>query len=267
MATGTLTATHSGRTARNWAETAGRAGLVARGAIYLLVGLLAVQLALGQRSEQTDQRGALAEVADKPFGKVLLVALAVGFGAYALWRVARSIWGEERDGHEPHQRLADLGRAALHVGLLVSTLRLLAGDGAGTQQPGQAWSARLLADPWGRWVVGAVGAAIVVGGAWLVRRGLSEKFRKHLDRLRPWVVRLGVVGHVARGVAFGLIGAFLVRAAVLFDPNEPVGLDHALRELAGAPAGPFLLLAVAVGLGAFGAFSMAESQDRRVLDG
>jgi hypothetical protein len=120
---------------------------------------------------------------------------------------------------------------------------------------------------WGRWLVGALGAAIVAGGIWLIRRGFTEKFRKHLGRFSPVVIELGKAGHVGRGVAFAFIGAFVVRAAWLFDPNEPIGLDAALHDLVQSGWGRVVALVVAVGLGAFGLFSIAEARDRRVLQG
>lgn len=251
---------------RDVAEGAGRVGLATRGVIYVVVGVLAAQVATGKRAEQTDQRGALAELADKPFGGALLVLLAAGFGAYALWRTVRAFQGEDGDDPAPHQRTADLGRAVIYLGLLASTAAILRGTG-GTTDPAHTWTAELMTREWGRWLVGAIGTAMLAGGVWLIRRGLTERFREHLDRLSPGVVRLGRIGHVARGLAFMAVGAFLVRAAVRFDPNEPIGLDAALRQLASSEWGRLLVLGVGAGLAAFGLFSIAESRDRRVLQG
>jgi hypothetical protein len=256
------------------AEVAGRAGLVARGTIYVVVAVLAVRIALGDGGgERADQRGALAELAQQPFGTVLLVLLAVGFGCYALWRLTRAWTGEESsDDPDAHHRLADIGRACIHLSLLASTIGILGGDssgggagGGGGSDQGHTWTARLMQEGWGRWLVGAAGLAVAAGGLWLVRRGFTEKFRKHLERLTPWVVRLGVIGHVGRGLAFTIIGGFVVRAAVRFDPNEPIGLDEALRDLASSGWGRVVAVAVAVGLAGFGLFSIAEARDRRVL--
>ena len=255
--------------ARDVAEGAGRAGLVARGVIYLVVAVLAARIALrAPDDQQADQRGALAEVAEHSFGSALLVLLAVGFGCYALWRAVRAVTGEEREEPAPHKRLADVGRVVLHISLMLTTISVLRDDGADEQpNDSQEWTARLMAEGWGRWVVGLAGLVLLGGGLWLIRRGFGEDFRKHLERLRGWVVTLGKVGHIGRGIAFAFIGAFVVRAAVRFDPSEPIGLDLALRDLAGSGWGRVVVLVVAVGLGAFGAFSVAESRDRRVLDG
>ena len=256
--------------AKDVAEGAGRVGLVARGVIYLVVAVLAVRVALhAAGGDRADQRGALAELAQHTFGTVLLVVLAVGFGCYAVWRGVRAFTGEEsHDEPKPYKRAADIGRAVIHLSLLLTTISVLRDDD-GSQSGGntsQEWTARLMTNEWGRWLVGAVGVGIVAGAVWLIRRGFSEKFRKHLERLHGWVVTLGKVGHIGRGLAFAFIGAFVVRAAIRFDADEPIGLDAALRDLAASGWGRVVVLAVAAGLAAFGLFSIAESRDRRVLD-
>jgi hypothetical protein len=258
----------------NWAEIAGRVGLAARGVVYCILGGLALSLALGDRSgEQTDQRGALAELAERSWGKPALVALIVGFAAYALWRLVRAVHGEGTDDPGIGSRLLDLAKAAVYLGLAVSAVQLVRGDedaASSQREAQQSFTARLMGEhAWGRWAVGLAGVAIIGAGAWQVWRGLDQKFRKHLEEstggTHPWVVTLGVVGHLARGAVIGVIGWLLIRAAVRFDPAQPVGVDAALREVAAAPYGPFLLVAVAVGLIAFGVYSFAEARYREVL--
>jgi hypothetical protein len=259
--------------AANWAERAGRVGLAARGIVYLILAALAVALATGERSEQVDQRGALAELAERPGGKVALVALIVGFVAYALWRLARAFWGEGTDDPGIGSRVLDLARVVIYGALAVSAYGLLRGDqGAATSQheTQQGFTARLMADySWGRWAVGLVGVGIVAGALWLIYKGVSQKFREHLQESfgpsRAAVVTLGVVGHVARGLVFLVAGWLVIRTAVRFDPAQPLGIDAALREVAHAPYGPALLAAVALGLGAFGLYSLAEAKYREVI--
>jgi hypothetical protein len=248
------------------AEGAGRLGLVGRGLLYVVIAVLAAQVALGQRTEQSDQRGALTELAERPYGTVPLVLLAAGFAGYATWRLVRAVRGEDPGDPSTLKRFGDVGRAAIHLSLLAATVAVLRGGGSG-RDPAHGWTAELMARGWGRWVVGAAGLALLGYGAWQVWRGLSTDFRKHLERRRRSVVRFGVVGHVGRGLASGVIGWFVLRAAVRFDPAEPIGLDAALHDLATSTAGRLVVLAVAVGLACFGAYSMAESRDRRVLRG
>ena len=177
-----------------------------------------------------------------------------------------------------HRDLLPLDEAALYVGLLVSSVALLfgrsaAGGGGGSSERAQrGWTARLLAHGWGEWLVGLVGVGLVVGAVALVVMGVREDFAHKLETagMRPWqrtwLPRLGVFGWVARGVVFGLIGVFVVRAALDHDPRQSVGVDGALHRLASAPLGPLLLSAVAVGIAAYGAYSLVEARWRRVLE-
>jgi Domain of Unknown Function (DUF1206) len=265
----------------DWVERAGRLGLAARGVVYCVLGALAAALALGDRSEQTDHQGALVELAERPLGMALLVVLIVGFVAYAGWRIARAVRGE--GGEEPNagQRALDVAKAALYLGLAYTAVRLLTDDSSGSggagggaaggagQDQAQSASARLMIEQsWGRWAVGLIGAVIAAYGVWQVIRGVSQKFREHLDETfgtaHDAVIRLGVVGHVARGVVFVVLGWLVVRAAVRFDPNQPLGIDAALREVLHAPYGPALALAVALGLAAYGLYSFGEAKYRQV---
>jgi Domain of Unknown Function (DUF1206) len=260
--------------AGEWVERAGMAGLVARGIVYLIVAALAVALATGDRAEETDQQGALAELAERPFGKVLLVVLVAGFCCYGAWRLARSVRGEGGEEPDAGQRLVDLAKAVLYLGLAVSTVNLLTdgpstGSGATGGGGAEGVTARLMAEQsWGRWAVGLLGVAVIAFGLWQVYRGVSQRFRKRLEEsIEPGhdaTIVLGVVGHAARGVVIVMIGWLFVRAARNFDPAQPVGVDAALREVLHAPAGPLLGVVVAVGLGAFGLYSFGEARYRQI---
>lgn len=251
-----------------------RAGLAARGVEYLLLAYLAVSVAAGS-GQRADSVGALQAVARQPFGFVALVLLAAGFAGFALWRFLRAAGGRsEGSGLSPWaRRSADVAAGAVYVALTVAAAGVLAGRGqssGGDRE--QAWTSRLMQATWGRWLVGAVGLAVVGVGIGFAVRGLTQKFQETLrtDALAPWqrrwFPRLGLVGYTARGVVFGLVGAFVVRAALLFDPNEPVGMDETLHEVARSPYGPPLLALTALGLTAFAAFSFVEARYRKVLE-
>jgi Domain of Unknown Function (DUF1206) len=262
-----------------WLERAGRIGLCARGVIYCAAAVVAVQVAAG-RGGRADRQGALKSVADEPFGHALLVLLAVGFAAYALWRFAKAAAGAgEGSGHETGssgaaKRLADVGRGLIYVGLLYTDIRLLmtGAAGGGSDEEAKTWSARLMTHDAGRYLVFVAGGVLVVTGVVLLVRAFAQKFDKHLDMAsmsgwaKRWLPRLGVVGYAARGVVAGLIGVFVIQAAATFDPQKAVGVDGALKRLAGEPYGSFLLALVAAGLLAFGLFSFVEARWRKVLD-
>ncbi|NEY31127.1 DUF1206 domain-containing protein [Streptomyces sp. PRKS01-65] len=258
------------------AEGAARAGLTARGVIYLLVGILALQIAFGEGRRQADRGGALAELADRPFGAVLLWALGIGLVGMALWRLSEALFGAVGpDGRKPKKRLASAARCVFYTFVAYSVLAFAANPGGGSgsgssDRQSRDVTARLLEVPAGQWAVGAAGAAIVVAGVVIGVQALRRTYHRKLKtgELSPWARRLvdvtGVGGGVARGLVFAAAGAFAVRAAVDYQPDEAKGLDDTLRSFAGTPLGPWLLVCVALGLVLFGVFSFALARWRRV---
>ncbi|MFI5966807.1 DUF1206 domain-containing protein [Streptomyces asoensis] len=253
---------------------AAKAGFAARGVIYLLVGLLALQIAFGDSGHEADRRGALAEIAEKPFGSVLLWALGVGLVGMALWRLSEAVFGGVgEDGRSAKKRLAALGRCVFYSFVAYSVLAFAAGSGDGggsSDEQSRDVTARVLELPGGRWIVGAAGVGIAVAGLWIGVRAVMRKYHKHLrlGEMSPRVRRLvdvtGVGGGAARGLVFAAAGVFAVRAAVEYQPDEAKGFDDTLRSFAGTPAGPGLLVAVAAGLVLFGLFSFAMARWRKV---
>jgi hypothetical protein len=263
------------REASPWIEGLGRFGYAAKGVVYLVIGVLAVQAALGKGGGTTDQRGALAQIAAAPFGQILLVLLTVGLLGYAVWRFVQAAKDTEGKGSEPKGLLARAGYAGvgvLYLGLAFSALRLLLGSGgSGGQQQAQDWTARLLGQPMGAWLVGLAGVAVITNGVFQLYRAYSARFREKLRTIEmdprqvDWVTRVGRAGYAARGVAFGLIGLFLVQAAQHREPGEVRGLDGALAALAEQPSGPELMALVAAGLAAYGIFALIEARYRRMV--
>jgi Domain of Unknown Function (DUF1206) len=256
-----------------WVERLARFGLVAQGVSFGLVAVLAVELALGEGGGATDRQGALKKIADGSIGRVIVIALAVGFGAYALWRLAQVFLGhdvEERSGSPKWgKRLSSLGKAAIYAGLCWTAISILTGGGGGSNKE-QETTKGILGWPGGRWIVGAIALAIAGAALWNLYRGLSGRFKKQLKtgemsatELR-WTSRIAVVGLVARAVVFGIIAWFFFKAAVDYDPNQARGLDGALRKLAHEPYGEWLLAVVAAGLFAYGVFCVIQARYREV---
>ena len=259
----------------SWVERLARPGLAAKGVLYAIIGVLALMVAVGAGGKTTDNGGALTTLADKPFGKALVAILAVGLAGYVAWRLAQAFADTDDKGDDASGLVKRAGKivGAVAYGILLGVaISILVGSGGssgssgGSKQEKQT-TAGVLDWPAGRYLVGIAGLVVIGVGAWNVYRGLSRKFMKRLRVSgpgRPWVERTGVVGHVARGVVFGLIGVFLVKAAVEFDPKEAVGLDGALARLADRAYGPVLLGIVAAGLIAYALFCFAEARWREV---
>ncbi len=251
-----------------------RWGLVSKGSLYLIVGLIAADVSLGGGERLRDRGGAIAALADSWLGKILVGALAVGLVGYAAWRFAEAVLGRPLEGGEKEgwlKRIGYLVRAVWYLGLFGVALSALYGanESGGSRQEDR-FTARVLELPLGRWIVAAVGLGILGAGAFNVWRGVTRKFcdnlklRKMSDLEERTFTALGVVGHFARGVVFGLIGFFLVRAAWQYDPKEAVGIDGALAEVLQQDYGDTLLGIVAAGLIAFGLYCWVEARYRDV---
>lgn len=241
-----------------------RFGLVARAVVYLVIGVLALQIALGNHDHQANQRGAMAELVHRSFGTLIVGVLAVGLAAYAVWRLSEAAFGVAGEGRKTGPRLKSLVRGVIYAGLSISTFAFLAGTSTqGQTQQQVTATARLMRHSWGVWLVAAVGIVVVVAGVALIREGAERKFERQLrmrqmsDRTRSVVVGLGVVGTIARGIVFAVAGILVVDAAWSFDPAKSTGLDGALRTLADRPFGAWLLGVLSLGLLAFGLFGLA----------
>jgi hypothetical protein len=258
-------------------EAVARLGFFARGLIYLLIGVIAVQIARGHggKADQADRGGALKQIAAERFGTVLLWVLVIGFAGLALWRLSEAAFGAHTPGgHKPGERLMSLARAVLYGFFFVGTLKLVLGDSASATANGNRQSkdltAQVMAHPGGRTAVGVVGVVVVIIGVMLVKESWSKDFLKRMSftgapaGARAMVTRLGVGGGVARGVVTMLAGVFLTVAAISFKPSQAEGIDGTLRSFAHTPLGPLLLVVVALGLIAFGLFSWCEARWRHV---
>jgi hypothetical protein len=255
-----------------WIERAARVGLAARGLVYVLIGILALQIAFVDRAERADQKGAFQTLAQYGFGKLVLWLVILGFLGYGLWQATEAAWGHRReldDRKRTANRAESAVKAVIYLVLAVVAFRVVTGTSKGGQG-GEQVTAKLLQLPGGQVLVGLAGLVIVAAAVVLAWRGLRTKFEEHLDlselgpRARSAVINLGKVGYIARGIVFTLVGILVVAAAVTFDPDKARGMDAALRQVAARPYGPWLLGLMALGLMCFGAYSFAESRYRRL---
>ena len=254
-------------------ERLARAGYVARGVIYVLMGVLAIELARGVGGEKPSQEGAMRLIADQAFGRTLLAIVALGLAGYTLLRVTQAFVGRtaEAGRYSTFDRVSAFASGcayAIFLGIAIAILVGSAGGGGG-QEPRTA-TADILGWPGGRVLVAAAGIAFAGVGAYQAYLGLSRKFLSYTKTqyMSPSTLRrftaLGVTGHLARAVVFGLVGVFLVKAAVEYDPSEAVGIDGALQRLTTHSYGTTALVVVAVGLIAFGVYSIVDARYRAI---
>ncbi len=248
-----------------------RIGILAYGITHLVIGWLALQVAFGGGGGQASQSGAFQALAQQPFGRVLLWALAVGFVATALWRLEQAVWGYNyvSDRTTMVRRKASSAVKVvvfLALAVLAGTTATGGGGGGGGEQKA---TAGVLGLPGGQFLVGAAGIVVIVVGGRKVYQGWKKAFLDDMSlpsdaRARQVAERTGQVGFIAKGISIALIGVFVVVAAIRFRPDEASGLDAALKGLASQPFGPYLLGLVALGLIAYGIFCFFDARYHRV---
>lgn len=248
----------------------GRVALATQGILYVIVGFLAVQVSGGDRDAKPSQKGALENLARQPYGRVLLIVVALGLATHSIWRLLLALRGEpgdDEDSGSVAKRVAHVGRAAIYASFTYFAIRLLVGaesasEGAANEQRS---TAIVMGWPGGRILVVVVGSCIIASGVWNGYKAVTRKFDDNLDlsgldeAKAKGIKAAGVAGYLARGVAFALIGWFLITAGWAKNAGKTEGLDGALRNLAASSHGHLWLFIVAIGLMFFGAY--------RVLDG
>jgi hypothetical protein len=259
-------ARHGGETVARRREFAwlARAGLVARGVSYGIVGVLALKLAFGSGGgKATNQRGALQALAREPFGQVLLIAMAVGLAGYSIWRLVRAGIGhgtQQKDSGG--ERVAGVASGLAYAALCVTAVKILVGvsSSGGANSPKKT-TGGVLAWTGGTAIIGVVGAILIGVALYQGYKGISKKFLKDSKtaemshQVRRAFTALGV---------FGLIGYGLVKAAIDYNPHSAIGLDGALSKLSHQSYGPLLLGVVAAGLIGFALYSMADARYRKI---
>lgn len=243
-----------------------RLGLACRGILYALIGVLAVQIALGDSGEEADKQGAIATVSGLPFGAVILWIMAVGFAALVLWQLGEALFGSPK----AMERISSVSRVVVYAAICVALVTMVtAGSSSSDDQKSQDATEWALGLPAGQWIVGIVGLVIIGLGVYWVREGITKGFEKELElgrmspRARSVMEKLGLAGYTARGVIAGLAGIFVIQAAVVYDPDKAKGIDATLRAFADTPAGPWLLVVVALGVVLFAGYCFGESRWRR----
>jgi fumarate reductase subunit D len=257
-----------GRRADNseWMDRAVQVGMVAYGIVHLTIAWLGIQLALGENSGSASRNGALKQLAQQPFGKVVVWVVAVGMFLLVIWKLVEAFidYTLEDGAKKVLKPGVNVFKAIVYGTLGVSAVRVATGSKSSSST--SDWTAKLMNQPFGRWLVGLVGLAIIGYGIYLCYRGWSEKFLEHLDAQGRSgeagdAYRLfGKVGHIAKGIAIGVIGMLFVYAAIDHSAKKSGGLDQALHKVLDQPFGPVILFAISVGIGCYGLFCFARAR-------
>lgn len=249
---------------KEWLERLMRLGFIANGIVYVTIGILAVQSAFAAGGGTTGSQGALSRIATQPFGQFLLWVIAIGLIGLMIWYIIRGVEDPDQKGDDAEGlgKRAGYIIAGLGYGVLAFTaFQIVTGSGGGGGSSASDWTARVMEQPFGRWLIGIVGLVLIGVGAYHVYKAYTTKFREKLKSGEmsaeeiKWGVRAAQFGLGARGVVFAIIGTFLIQAAVRYDPQQAGGVGQALAELARQPYGTILLGVVALGLVGYGLYS------------
>lgn len=240
-------------------------GLISYGLVHLLVAVIAVRIALGGGGDAS-QRGALRQLAGQPLGRAALWLMAAGLLTLVVWQVMEAMVRRkgQRSNRQVRRRISAVGRAVVYLALAATAVGLALGSGSSGGNSEQTLSARLMSVPFGRLLVGAVGIAVLAVGISQVIKGVKKKFTEDLrGGISEATLRLGIAGFCAKGVALGIIGLLFGWAAWTYDPKKAGGLDAALDALRGQPFGTLLLIAMAAGIAAFGAYCFVWARNAK----
>lgn len=259
-----------GRRADNsdWLDKAARAGLVAYGVVHIVLAWLVLQLAFGDREGTPSSTGAVKELAQQPFGEVLVWAIGVGMFLLVIWQGIEALVGHrDHDGFgRVRRRLVSAGKAVIYGAIGVSAIKVAIGAQTSSSTETESWTARALELPAGQVLVTLVGVAIIAVGvglcwrAWTGRQDDELNAEGRSGTSGTAFLAFGKVGATAKGVAFGIVGALFIYAGLSHDPEKSGGLDQALFELLDKPFGPALLALIAVGIGCYGLFCFARAR-------
>lgn len=255
----------------DWRERFGRAGFLAKGVLYGIVGIIAIGVAIGSGGDAKGQSGALSTLADSSAGKFLLVLLAIGLGGYALYRLIEVFVGVpgEDGAEEWAERGASVVRTIVYGGLCFTAIQILSNSGGGGGSNPSTITRKILEQPAGQILVGIAGVVLIGTAGYQAYKAYSQSFMEELKTgqmsatERTWAERSGIGGYAARAVIYTLTGGFLVKAAIESDASETKGLDGALQEIAQQSYGPILLGIVAAGLFIYGFYCLFEARYRQ----
>jgi hypothetical protein len=234
-----------------------RAGYAVAGVLHVIIGVIAISIGFHAKGGEADQSGAMRSVAQAPGGTLLLVLMIAGLAALGFWQVARGITAGGGRTDRWKARLSAWGQAVGYLALAGIAISVAGGGGSGGGGGEKSMTAALLAAPGGVVLIVAIGAGVLGGGVWFVVKGVRRTFLDDLEASGGWrrpIEVVGIVGHLAKGVALAVLGVLVIVAAVTADPDQAGGLDQAFQALARAPFGEVLVILTGIGFIAYGVY-------------
>ncbi|WP_410869817.1 DUF1206 domain-containing protein [Nocardia sp. A7] len=252
-------------------ERFARAGLVMSGIVHLIIGYIAIRLALGGGGGAADQSGAMAELAAKPGGVIALWVGVVAFSLMALWRLAEAALGsasepdDDSKKSEAVHRVKAFSLAVVYLAFAVSAFRFAQGAGQSSSEQSTGITAAMMRSSMGTIALVVAGLIIIAIGGYHVYKGATQKFLSDLKGSTSNLVRrLGTVGYIAKGLAIAAIGVLVIVAVVRSAPSEASGLDGAFKTLGAQPFGAALLIIAGLGIITYGLYSFAMARDAKM---
>lgn len=267
-----LTSVFRQQSSERWFEKFARFGLISKGIVYFLMGTLSVLAAFGLSREKGDKAEAFKFIYDQPFGRVILVAIAVGLFGYVMLRMFQAFKDTENKGKDLKGIFNRIGYAMsaflyIAIGAYAAKLAFRGASGGGDSDSRQFIVSKVLAYPWGEYLVGIAGLIVVGMGIYQIFRGVTGKFMKKVNlvksNMKDAFKTTGTIGYISRGIVLVIIGYFLFYAALISSPDEAQGTGAAFDFLQNK-FGSFMMAVVALGLAGYGLFCFVKAKYQKI---
>lgn len=251
-----------------WFEKLARAGYVMSGLVHAMIGWICIRLATGSGGESADQSGALSEFASAPAGAILLGIGAVAMFALALFHVAEIVFGSVRreDGTDKMKEIGKaVGKAGVYAALGMTAMTFALGGSKDSGDDAQSATSSFMGNPFGRFLIIAVGLVIIAIGIYHVYSGITKKFLENLNpsgdaKIGRGIEVTGQAGYIAKGIALTGVGALVAWASITTDTDKARGMDAAFKEILALPAGGIILIAIGIGFMLYGVFCVLRAK-------
>ncbi|WP_028782451.1 DUF1206 domain-containing protein [Thalassobacillus devorans] len=259
-----------------WIRRMARAGYMAKGLVYALIGVLAFMAAIGVGGKTTGTSGMFRSIAQVPAGNVILWLIGLGLILYIMWVLIKAFKDPQNEGSDLKGMVTRTGyfvSGVIYGALAFKAFKIAINAGSGSGGSQDTLSAKLLSQPFGAWILGAIGVITIGYGLFELIIGTTQKFLKNIRTIKmsDHEIRIarnaGTAGLTARGIVLGIIGFFIVRTAMTHNPSKAKGLDGALAEVAQKPFGQWLLGVVALGLILYGLYQIIRGRYEQMMFG